>query len=77
MVRCFVLSGFGLDLVIRVIRLTPMKGVKGKFWMVGYIGLLSLRLVISERFRFHCSLSVLQRLILLSAHVDVICDSAM
>jgi hypothetical protein len=48
------------------------------FKMVGYIGLLGLRLVvISERFRFHCSLSVLQRLILLSAHVDVICDSAM
>ena len=36
------------------------------------LGLLGLRLVvISERFRFHCSLSVLQRLVLLSAHVDI------
>jgi len=55
-----------------------MKGVKDKFEGGGYIDLLGLRLVvISERFRFHCSLRVLQRLILLSARVDVICDSAM
>ena len=31
-------------------------------------------MVISERFRFHCSLWVLQRLIPLSAHVDINSD---
>ena len=55
-----------------------MKSVNGKFLDGDYIGLLGLRLVvISERFRFDCSLSVLQRLILLFAHVDINSDSAM